>query len=148
MNNTLELINKEGKTCYILGDFNINLFKGENHSPTEVFLNNLYANYFYPTISKLPRVTNKSASLIDNILTNSIQNMSNSGLLYTDISDHFPIFQLAMFDGNKTKNKNHIENLMQVTNVNLKTCWRRYLLKRNMWSDANTAYKVFMKSFN
>ena len=37
LNDTLEQINKDGKTCYILGDFNINLFRAENHSPTEDF---------------------------------------------------------------------------------------------------------------
>lgn len=38
----LDIINKEGKLCYLLGDFNINLLSTENHSPALNFLNVLY----------------------------------------------------------------------------------------------------------
>lgn len=68
MANTLVQISKEGKMCYILGDYNINLFKSETHSPTQDFLNVLYSNYFYPIIHKPTRVAARSATLIDNIL--------------------------------------------------------------------------------
>lgn len=34
--NTLDQITKEGKMCYILGDFNINLFKSDTH-PHRIF---------------------------------------------------------------------------------------------------------------
>ena len=48
---------------------------------------------FYPMINKPTRVTSNSASLIDNIFINRTHNKNHtSGILYTDISDHFPIF--------------------------------------------------------
>ena len=34
---TLDLINKEGKLCYLLGDYNINLFMNEQHTQTGYF---------------------------------------------------------------------------------------------------------------
>lgn len=43
----LRQLNIKDKTCYILGDFNINLFKYETHVPTSEFVNILHANYFF-----------------------------------------------------------------------------------------------------
>ncbi len=40
---SLEVINKEGKLCYLLGDFNINPINTENYSTTVNFLNVLYS---------------------------------------------------------------------------------------------------------
>ena len=58
--------------------------KNDSHSPTQDFLNILYSNYFYPIIHKPSiRVTDRSATLIDNILTNSLNNVLQSGILYT-----------------------------------------------------------------
>lgn len=61
-----------------------------------IFLNVLFSSYFHPLICKPTRVTNKTATLIDNIFTNSFDYESNSGILCTDISDHFPIFNLNL----------------------------------------------------
>lgn len=47
LNKALESISKEDKICHILGDFNINLFKTDTHSPTEQFINMLHANFFF-----------------------------------------------------------------------------------------------------
>ena len=47
----------------------------------------------FPTISKPTRVTRKTASAINHIITNSImQTGFKSGNVKTNISDHFPIF--------------------------------------------------------
>ena len=53
-----------------------------------------------PTITKPTRVTQKSCSLIDNIYTNNFSGSSNclSGILYTDISDHYPVFHIDYSD--------------------------------------------------
>ena len=46
-----------------------------------------------PTINKPTRVTRQTASAIDHIMTNSIMDTGfKSGIIKTDISDHFPIF--------------------------------------------------------
>lgn len=103
MTHTLELINKEGKMAYILGDYNIDLLKCVTNSLTLDFLNNLYSNYFFPIITEPTRVTDKSATLIDNILTNSGDKVFSSGTLCVDISDHFPVFQLSLVEGKKKK---------------------------------------------
>ena len=38
MSNILDILNNENKLCYIMGDFNINLFNHEVHAPTCIFL--------------------------------------------------------------------------------------------------------------
>ena len=46
-----------------------------------------------PTINKPTCVTRQTPSAIDHIITNSIMHTGfKSGIIKTDISDHFPIF--------------------------------------------------------
>ena len=53
-------------------------------------------------IDKPTRVTTKSSTLIDNIFTNILDHKISPGILYNDITDHFPIFQIL----NKNDNLN------------------------------------------
>jgi exonuclease III len=85
-------ISKEGKYCILMGDFNINLLNYESHTPTDEFINNLGVFCFQPHILQPTRITDHSATLIDNIFFNSIEHYSISGNLLCDISDHLPNF--------------------------------------------------------
>ena len=40
-------------------------------------------------------LTSSTATLIDNIFTNNLELNMNSGILYTDLSDHLPVFQVT-----------------------------------------------------
>ena len=91
--NLLDSLQTENKVIYLCGDFNINLLNSSTHTETDNFLNCLYSHSIFPLISKPTRKARNSATLIDNIFTNDIANSEIvSGILYTDISDHFPIF--------------------------------------------------------
>ena len=90
----LEKFTSEGKLCYIMDDFNLNLLNCEGHQPTDMFANTFYSYGFLPLITKPTRITPHTATLIDNILTNSDLDIT-AGLLYSDISDHYPLFQLT-----------------------------------------------------
>ena len=94
--NIFDVLKTERKPCYIMGDFNINLFNYESHSDTTDFLNLMFSHCFFPAISKPTRVTEYSSTLIDNIFSNSPQHLNSSinGILCTDISDHFPVFSI------------------------------------------------------
>ena len=83
-------------SCYIIGDYNIDLLKHGNHSQTEQFLDIMYSNSLIPMIYKPTRETSTTATLIDNIFTNSynVDNLLLQGLLIADISDHHEQFQL------------------------------------------------------
>ena len=53
------------------------------------------SNSLYTLISKPTRITSSTATLIDNIFTNNLELNTNSGILYTDLSDHLPVFQVT-----------------------------------------------------
>ena len=92
----LDKINNENKLLYLLGDSNINLLNSESHALTNEFIDVMYSFQCFPLISRPTRITPRSATLIDNIFTNNIDdlNASINGILVTDISDHFPIFHI------------------------------------------------------
>ena len=77
--NVLNSIHKEKKTCYLMGDFNINLLYSNIHNPTSEFVDTLYKYNFFPLINKPTRVTKVSATLIDNFFTNNINNIKHKG---------------------------------------------------------------------
>ena len=80
------------KRCMLLGDYNINLLSTDSHSETSDFVDDMYSDLFIPAITKPTRITDKSATLIDNIFSNNMETESIQGILYTGISDHLPVF--------------------------------------------------------
>ena len=83
-------IQKENKKCYIRGDYNINLMNYDVHAATAEFTDMIYANSFS---NRPTKITESSATLIDNIFSNDLDGLTNSiqCILVTDISDHFPV---------------------------------------------------------
>ena len=67
----IETISNENKTCYLMGDFNIDLLKEEVYRPIRDYLNLLFSHSFLPKLVKPTRITPTTATLIDNILTNN-----------------------------------------------------------------------------
>ena len=55
--NILEKINKENKTICIMGDYNIDILKHEEHNETQNFLDMIYENNLIPLITKPTRLT-------------------------------------------------------------------------------------------
>jgi hypothetical protein len=92
INSTTDKINRENKLCLLLGDFNIDLLKIETHVDTDNFLNILGSSFFLPQILQPTRITDHSATLIDNIFFNSLQHFTISGNLVYDLTDHLPNF--------------------------------------------------------
>ena len=83
-----------------MGDFNINLLNYDSHSETNDFIN-LMISHFLPHILHPTRITDHSATIIDNIFSNSLECDNISGNLLSQISDHFPQFLViknAIFD--------------------------------------------------
>ena len=86
----LEKLSKENRPSYLLGDYNIDLLKYNHHS--ESFLNQLLTYGFFPKIDRPTRITNTSATLIDNIITDVHDKNLISGIWTASVSDHLPIF--------------------------------------------------------
>ena len=102
-----------------MGDFNLDLIKVDTHNQTKDFVHSLYTNVFYPTISKPTRVTEHSATLLDNIITNNTGYCIKSGVLYAynDISDHFPVFNLLQINSKITKMYAYIFKRMNTAKI-------------------------------
>ena len=86
---------KYNGSLFVCGDFNIDLLKNYEHVGSTKFIDAMYSIGLYPLVDKPSRITQYSATLIDNIFTNELTNQIISGLLINDISDHLPIISLT-----------------------------------------------------
>ena len=93
-----ELLSKKktsGKNVFIVGDLNINSLDYESNEPVKNLFNFVFQNGFLPLIQRATRVTKTTATAIDHIITDAIfKNEMTSGIIKTDITDHFPIFTI------------------------------------------------------
>ena len=67
--NIIESLKPHNQSCYLMGDYNIDLLKHCTHNPTSEFLDLMFSNSFIPLINKPTRVTPQTATIIDNIFT-------------------------------------------------------------------------------
>lgn len=102
--------------CFILGDFNINLATDNDNSTKYDFLNCLYSTSFFPTINVYTRESKTTNTIIDNVLTNIQNTRFDSGVMLSDISDHYPIVLFADLTS-KYKVKSNKSSFKQKTKV-------------------------------
>ena len=102
------------KTKYVLGDYNINLLDYDANCKVKSYCNTAFSHNFIPIINKPKRVTNHNATIIDHILTNSINSKIDTGIVKADISDHFPFFFTS-----KSINVKTSQDLVFVTKRNI-----------------------------
>ena len=95
LNHILEILSKEQKKVFLLGDFNINFLNCNDHQPINDFLDSLASNSFFPYILNPTRITGHSKTLIDNIFSNDISHEITSGNINATISDHLPQFSFV-----------------------------------------------------
>ena len=94
----LDMILKRPYHFIITGDFNINLM--DSNSSTSVdFLSSMLTAGTLPTTSIPTRVTNVTASLIDNIF--STLSLKENSILVSGICDHFLIYSRFRFKQGK-----------------------------------------------
>ena len=84
---------------YIMGDFNVDLLHNTDGGVMPDVLGEFMAGGFYPLISLPTRITDTTATLIDNIWTNNLQAEIVSGLVTVRLSDHLPVF--SFMGGNR-----------------------------------------------
>ena len=109
----------------VLGmDHNHDLLKSDTHQQTEEFLDLMVNSEMWPTITRPTRITQTSATLIDNIFINSrLHRHFDSMLILDDISDHLP--SLVLLKQTKIKNKEPIEfKSRKLTEANFATIRR------------------------
>ena len=122
-NELLELffskLQSENKYVYITGDFNVNtLTQPSCNLATQEFKNIFSSNFYSTLIQKPTRITEHSATLIDNIYCNVPELSSNSaaGILKVSISDHYAIFCILKYATiqDKTKIVNKIKDCEKI----------------------------------
>ena len=92
----IKAIDNENKEMFILGDLNCDMLKTDSDSniPTKK-IKSLYELYqLTQLIDEATRVTMTTTSLIDHIVTNTPEKISDSGVIHTGISDHSLVFAI------------------------------------------------------
>jgi hypothetical protein len=146
LNNTLLITNGENKQCIHCGDYNLNLLNTDTHLPTKEFIDMNFTYSLYPTINRPTRITSTMATIIDNLFTSLTSSTnSKSGIILSDLSDHFPIFLLLYNDVEPVKEKiityrsNTIENKNDFTKRLENVDWS----KVTNLEDTQKAYTTF-----
>jgi hypothetical protein len=111
-------------------------------------------HHFLPLILQPTRITDSSATLIDNIFTNSHDGILESAILTADISDHLPV--ITWINTTPT-NFNNLRNLkMTRTFSNDNITYFRSLLDNTDWNpvldlcarnEPDLSYKAFVDTF-
>jgi len=148
---TLKKVSKEKKDLIITGDFNVDCLKYSKSKAVEEFYNDFFHYGLVPLIHKPTRVTKKTSTGLDNIFTNSIFNsILQSGIIKSDLSDHFPIF-LVLKNFEPSGPKHSVIKKRQITEEN-KVIFNDELSLTD-WSMVyaeqctNTCYDLFLEKF-
>ena len=135
-----------------MGDFNLNLLNCSSLDHVNDFVNTVYNNCFRPLINKPTRITKSSSTLIDNILTNVCTKEINSGIFYSDITDHLPIFSLTHnILRNKHGEENSVPNIKHLNPKNIASLNKE--LAKIDWNtifssnDVEFTYDTFLTRF-
>ena len=147
----LAIIKRKNQFVYLMGDYNVNLLNLDKHILTSECLEMFYSYSFYPLINKPTRVTYQTASLIDNIYYNNIGNNNlQSGILFNDMTDHFPIF--CILNSVRTVQKqSYIKKRIYSTNNITKFIAKLQILDwQNITclQNCQTAFSTFYNKFN
>ena len=143
-----ETDNFDAQEVYILGDLNINLINNQKHTPNGIkrykefcSLNGLKQLLTLPT-----RITKTSTSLLDHVLTNSADRVSQFGVVDTGLSDHQLIYCMRKITRTKTNVHKYIKT-RSLKNYS-QTLFLDKLRKINFpdysnFKDINNAYSDF-----
>ena len=153
-NDVIAKITDEKKTCYLAGDFNIDLLKSETNTDTKDFFDTLTSNLFVPHVTLPTRVTNRSQTLIDNIFSNNpeFENCTSGNFTFS-ISDHLAQFLIVPTSDNRplkvhnikvrnTKNYSHAELVADIINID----WIAVLEEDK--ADPNHSFQRFHEKIN
>ena len=154
LSNILSKIKNPSRLFHIAGDFNLNLLDHDANRKVQRFLNIVYRNGMIPTINKPTRVTRKTTTAIDHILTNSFTDtVFKTAIFKSDISDHFPICFIipsSMKQTNNTKNTVIFKRVFDTESIEL---FKQKLYETN-WDDIEVsqnpdeAYESFLNKFS
>ena len=85
--------NETSRNIIFAGDLNINVLDYECNKKVKHFMSSMFQYNMIPSINKPARVLRNTATVKDHIITNTVISgiQHRSGIIKTDILDHFPI---------------------------------------------------------
>jgi len=133
-------LQQSNKESFIFMDANINLLELNNPDVTN-YINLLFAAGYLQGIAKATRIQNVSKSLIDHIHVNSNVNEIISGVLLSDVSDHFFTFICPQSPSPKS-NKHKLQASRDFSLHNL----NKFKLEMGLadWTDVTSSNDVDM----
>ena len=145
---------KKGQLVCIMGDFNIDLLKLTTEKPTQLFLNNMISHSMFPCIRNPTRITDNSATLIDNIFLNAINYEFSSAIVYSDISDHYPVIVYLKMNTRHNMNTRPDykrsytpETIIAFNTLLSNTDWSLVYKAINDSKDPSQAYDIFLNIY-
>ena len=90
-----EMLLKERKQVFLLGNFHILFLNYNDHQPTNDFLDSLASNSFIPYNLHPTKITSHSKTLTDNIFSKYIYHEIISGDITATMFDHLPQFSFV-----------------------------------------------------
>ena len=113
-------LKSKGNNLIIGLDHNLDFLKQHVHSCTNEFLQKNFDNELIPAVNIPTRITNNSATLIDNIMMSMhLHGKASTNLLLSDISDHLP--SICIIDNvNHSLAKNQFTTSRKLTEKTLK----------------------------
>ena len=98
------------KICYLVGDFNQDLIKHHTDANYQNLIDNAASHGLVQLVSRPTRITDKSATLIDHVYTNNLDNTLSCNILTLDLSDHLATHTRVLLNKTKTKHSEKFRN--------------------------------------
>jgi sarcosine oxidase/L-pipecolate oxidase len=117
LDNLLSQLNSKKLNTYLFLDSNLNLLLTNTDATVSNYHDTILNNGYLQTITRATRIHNNHSSLIDHILTNSPSTNTHSGILVSDISDHFFTFTLPDYQKKREAPKTYSARNFSNTNI-------------------------------
>jgi len=120
----MDIINNERKQSVFMGDFNIDLLKFGIHEKTNDYVNGIFSRGYMPVILQPTRLSFSTATLIDHIYTNDMISKFASGIVITDVADHFGTFHVVWDKSTGSPQSSELKRIISDSNIKL---FKQYL---------------------
>ena len=114
----------------------------------------MLSHSYFPLIHYPTRVTDYSVTLIDNIFTNDLNYFSNTAIVISDLSDHFPVV-IKYSSGQRDASEAHVRTVnhpvlstSSLINKLSITDWSEIELECQTSNNSNLPFDNFMSLIN
>ena len=84
----MQNFSRSNNTFVLISDYNIDISKQNIDNKIRNYVNETYSSGCFSLIKKPTKITSTSATTLDHIYCNSLQKISVTGILISDVSDH------------------------------------------------------------